>query len=108
MGRRRLSNNAGHGNKPTEPQIIALPVINSAAQASAYDFPSLSEILAKCSQSLKVTAHSADYDPHSEFSATDVNYLIDRVEIAINGFNQTADDIRRDLAIHILTNVRND
>ena len=52
--------------------------------------------------------HSADYDPHSEFSATDVNYLIDRVEIAINGFNQTADDIRRDLAIHILTNVRND
>ena len=52
--------------------------------------------------------HSADYDPHSEFSATDVNYLIDRVEDAITAFNQTPDDIRRDLAIHILTNVRND
>ena len=52
--------------------------------------------------------HSADYDPHSEFSATDVSYLIDRVEIAINAFNQTADDVRRDLAIHVLTTTRSD
>ena len=52
--------------------------------------------------------HSADYDPHSEFSETDVSHLIDRVEIAINAFNQSPDDIRRDLAVHILTNVRSD
>ena len=52
--------------------------------------------------------HSADYDPHSEFSAIDVSYLIDRVEVAIGIFNQTPDGIRRDLAIHVLTNVRND
>ena len=52
--------------------------------------------------------HSADYDPHSEFHATDVSDLIDRVEIAINTFIQTPNDIRRDLAIHILTNVRTD
>ena len=52
--------------------------------------------------------HSADYDPHSEFSATDVSYLIDRVEIAINAFNQTPDDVRRDLAIHVLTTTRSD
>ena len=54
------------------------------------------------------TRHSADYDPHGEFSTTDVNDLIDRVENAIIAFNQTPDDIRRDLAIHILTNVRSD
>ena len=52
--------------------------------------------------------HSADYDPHGEFSATDVGDLISRVETAINTFNQTDDDIRRDLAIHILTAVRSD
>ncbi len=52
--------------------------------------------------------HSADYDPHSEFSATDVTDLIDRAETTIANFNQTPDDIRRDLAIHILTNVRSD
>ena len=52
--------------------------------------------------------HSADYDPHSEFYATDVAGLIDRVEDAVNDFNQTPEDIRRDLAIHILTNVRSD
>ncbi len=52
--------------------------------------------------------HSADYDPHSEFLPTDVTGLIDKVEAAINDFNQTPDDIRRDLAIHILTNVRSD
>lgn len=52
--------------------------------------------------------HSADYDPHSEFHATDVADLIDRVEDAINDFNQIPEDIRRDLAIHILTNVRSD
>ena len=52
--------------------------------------------------------HSADYDPHSEFSATDVTDLIDRAETTIANFNQTPNDIRRDLAIHILTNVRSD
>jgi len=52
--------------------------------------------------------HSADYNPHSQFHETDVNDLIDRVEIAISAFNQTPDEIRRDLAIHILTNVRSD
>ena len=52
--------------------------------------------------------HSADYDPHSEFYANDVIDLIERVEAAINDFNQTDDDIRRDLAIHILTSVRSD
>ncbi|MCE2501951.1 MAG: hypothetical protein J4G13_13975 [Dehalococcoidia bacterium] len=52
--------------------------------------------------------HSADYDPHSEFSATDVSELIDRAETVIANFNQTPDDTRRDLAIHILTNVRSD
>ena len=52
--------------------------------------------------------HSADYDPHGEFSATDVTDLIDRVETVIANFNQTPVDARRDLAIHILTNVRSD
>ncbi len=52
--------------------------------------------------------HSADYDPHSQFHPTDVADLIDRVEDAINDFNQTPDDIRRDLAIHILTTIRSD
>ena len=54
------------------------------------------------------TRHSADYDPHSQFHATDVADLINRAETAINTFNQTPDDIRRDLAIHILTTVRSD
>ena len=52
--------------------------------------------------------HSADYDPHSQFHATDVADLIDRVQDAISAFNQTSNDTRRDLAIHILTNVRSD
>ena len=52
--------------------------------------------------------HSADYDPHSDCAATDVSELIGRVETAIANFNQTPDTIRRDLAIHILTNVRTD
>jgi len=52
--------------------------------------------------------HSADYDPHSEFSATDVTDIIDRVETTIANFNQTPVDVHRDLAIHILTNVRTD
>lgn len=52
--------------------------------------------------------HSADYDPHSQFHATDVAELIARAEDAIIAFNQTPDDIRRDLAIHILTNIRRD
>jgi hypothetical protein len=52
--------------------------------------------------------HSADYDPHSRFSGTNVIDLIADVEAAINTFNQTTDDIRRDLAIHILTTLRGD
>ena len=52
--------------------------------------------------------HSADYDPHSDFSTTDVSELINRAETAITAFNRTPDDTRRDLAIHILTNVRSD
>ena len=57
---------------------------------------------------LKPSCVTPDYDPHSEFYATDVAGLIDRVEDAINDFNQTDDDVRRDLAIHILTSVRSD
>lgn len=52
--------------------------------------------------------HSADYDPHREFYANYVVDLIERVEAAINDFTQTPDDIRRDLAIHILTNTCSD
>ena len=52
--------------------------------------------------------HSADYDPHSQFHATDVADLINRAETAISAFNQTPEDIRRDLTIHILTTVRSD
>ena len=52
--------------------------------------------------------HSADYDPHSQFHATGVADLIDRVEDVIAAFNQTPDDTRRELAIHVLTNVRGD
>ena len=52
--------------------------------------------------------HLADYNPHSEIYATHVNQLIDRVETAISDFNQTPEDVRRDLAIHILTTPRND
>ncbi len=54
------------------------------------------------------TRHTADYDPYREFSATAVTELIDNVEAAINAFNQTPDDLRRDLAIHILTASRSD
>ena len=52
--------------------------------------------------------HSADYDPHSEFQVTAVRELIDNVAACINAFNQTPDAVRRDLAIHILTNIRSD
>lgn len=52
--------------------------------------------------------HAADYDPESVFSSLDVAEIIDRAEININAFNQTDAAIRRDLAIHILTTVRND
>ena len=52
--------------------------------------------------------HAADYDPHRAFSVTNVIELIADVEAAINTFNQTTDDIRRDLAIHILTTLRGD
>lgn len=52
--------------------------------------------------------HAADYDPHSEFAPTGVGAIIDRVEANINAFNQIPDAVRRDLAIHILTNIRSD
>ena len=52
--------------------------------------------------------HSADYNPHSEFYPNAVISLIEQVENAITAFNQTTEDVRRDLAIHILTAPRND
>ena len=52
--------------------------------------------------------HAADYDPHRAFPVTNVSELIADVEAAINTFNQTTDDLRRDLAIHILTTLRGD
>ena len=52
--------------------------------------------------------HSADYDASSIFHATNVGEFIDNVEDAITAFNQTPDDIRRDLAVHILTTTRSD
>ena len=52
--------------------------------------------------------HSADYDPHSEFQETAVRELVDNAETYINAFNQIPDAVRRDLAIHILTNIRSD
>lgn len=52
--------------------------------------------------------HSADYDPHSEFSPTDVENIIEKVAANIAAFNRVPVAIRRDLAIHILTTVRSD
>ena len=46
--------------------------------------------------------------PNRAFSVTNLIELIADVEAAINTFNQTTDDIRRDLAIHILTTLRGD
>lgn len=52
--------------------------------------------------------HSADYDPHSQFSPTDVENIIERVAANIAAFDRTPVAVRCDLAIHILTNVRSD
>ena len=52
--------------------------------------------------------HAADYDPQKVFSITNVIELIADAEDAINDFTQVPDDIRRDLAIHVLTTVRSD
>ena len=52
--------------------------------------------------------HSADYDPRSEFSPTDVENVIEKVAANIAAFNITPVTVRRDLAIHILTNIRSD
>ena len=52
--------------------------------------------------------HLADYNPQRQFYPDDVIDLIVRVEDAITAFNQTPEDVRRDLAIHILTAPRND
>lgn len=52
--------------------------------------------------------HAADYDPEIVFSSPDVAEIIDRAEVNINDFNQIDAAVRRDLAIHILTNIRSD
>ena len=52
--------------------------------------------------------HAADYDPENVFSSPDVAEIIDRAEVNINAFSQIDAAVRRDLAIHILTNIRSD
>ena len=85
------------------------PTRNKLSQASLDgQFPTVIRAFGIVFAVAQQSRHSADYDPHSQFHATDVVDLIDRVEDVIAAFNQTPDDIRRDLAIHILTNVRSD
>ena len=85
------------------------PARNKLSPASLGSrFPMVIRNFGEVFASAQKERHSADYDPHSRFHATDAADLIDRVEDAINDFNQTPEDIRRDLAIHILTNVRSD
>lgn len=85
------------------------PTRNKLSRASLGGrFPAAIRIFGEVFSDAQQARHSADYDPHSEFYATGVTGLIDKVEDAIIAFNQTPDDIRRDLAIHILTNVRAD
>ncbi len=85
------------------------PTRNKLSRASLGNrFPGAIRRFGSVFADIQRTRHSADYDPHSEFSATDVNGLINRIETAIANFNQTSDDIRRDLAIHILTTIRSD
>ena len=52
--------------------------------------------------------HSADYDPHSEFSPTDVENIVEKAAAHIVAFNRMPVAVRRDLAIHLITTVRND
>ena len=85
------------------------PTRNKLSSASLDGrFPTAIRIFGEVFRDAQQGRHSADYDPHSEFSATEANGFINRVENAITAFNQIPDDIRRDLAIHILTNVRTD
>ena len=50
--------------------------------------------------------HSADYDPYEELHATTVSELINNAEAYILAFNRIPMDIRRQLAIHIVTSPR--
>ena len=85
------------------------PTRNKLSRASLGGrFPRSVRVLGEVFTLAQQARHSADYDPHSEFLPTDVSDLIDKAENAITAFNQTADDVRRDLAVHILTNVRSD
>ena len=85
------------------------PTRNKLSRASLGGrFPSAIQDFGEVFADAQQARHSADYDPHSQFHATNVNDLIDRVENAITLLNQTPEDIRRDLAIHILTTVRSD
>ena len=105
---RRLTASAGPGSKPTAPQIIA-QVRNKLSRAGLGGrFPAAIDDFGEVFVAAQQARHSADYDPNSDFSATDVAGLISRVESMIATFNHTPEDIRRDLAVHILTNVRSD
>ncbi len=85
------------------------PTRNKLSRASLGGrFPRAVSVFGEVFTDAQQARHSADYDPHSQFLATDASGLIDKVETAIAAFNQTPDDTRRDLAIHILTNVRSD
>ncbi len=85
------------------------PTRNKLSGASlAGRFPAAVRVFGEVFRDAQQARHAADYDPHRAFSPTDTSGLIDRIENAINAFNHTPDDIRRDLAVHILTNVRGD
>lgn len=85
------------------------PTRNKLGRASLGGrFPSIIQDFGDVFADAQQARHSADYDPHSQFHATNVTDLIDRVENAITGFGQTSQEIRRDLAIHILTTIRSD
>ena len=85
------------------------PARNKLGQAGlAGRFPTAIQDFGQVFADAQQARHAADYNPHRIFSPTDATELIDRVETAIAAFNQTPEDIRRDLAIHILTTVRSD
>ena len=50
--------------------------------------------------------HSADYDPYKELQATTVSDLISNAEAYILAFNRIHSDVRRELAIHLITSPR--
>ncbi len=85
------------------------PTRNKLSRASLGGrFPAAIRIFGEAFSDAQQARHSAEYDPHSEFYATDITGLIDKVEDAVAAFNQIPNDIRRDLAIHILTTIRSD